>query len=358
MFNVERLELARRRRRYTAKILAERAGISPITLSRIINDQQLPDQKTIDALIGALDFPPTFFYEDVIDPIDASAASFRSLTAMSAKERDAALAAGSLAYLMADWVRARFNLPDPDLIDLGQERDPAGAARTLREYWGIGERPISHMIKLLEAKGVRVFSLAENTKNVDAFSCWRNGEPYIFLNTFKSAERSRFDAAHELGHLILHKHGGPNQGRRGAEYEANMFASHFLMPPEDLVAQLPIVYNLEQLVRAKKRWGVSVSALAYGLHKLNRLSDWTYRGFCIQINQKYKQTEPNGIPSEYSSVWQMVMTDLWKDGITRDHIASDLHLPPEEVGNLMFGLTGEAIRPDLSLGRPELRMVD
>ena len=42
------------------------------------------------------------------------------------------------------------------------------------------------MIKLLESKGVRVFSLAENTKNVDAFSCWRNGTPYVFLNTFRS----------------------------------------------------------------------------------------------------------------------------------------------------------------------------
>src|SRR3546814_6566541 len=52
----------------------------------------------------------------------------------------------------------------------------------------------------------------EDTKNVDAFSCWRNGQPFVFLNTFKSAERSRFDAAHELAHLVLHRHGGP-QGR-------------------------------------------------------------------------------------------------------------------------------------------------
>jgi hypothetical protein len=45
--------------------------------------------------------------------------------------------------------------------------------------WALGEQPIS-MIKLLESKGVRVFSLAENTKTVDAFSCWRNDVPYVF----------------------------------------------------------------------------------------------------------------------------------------------------------------------------------
>src|ERR1019366_8677635 len=69
---------------------------------------------------------------------------------------------------------AKFNLPEPKLIDLSHERDPAAAARTLRQVWALGEQPISNMVRLLELKGVRVFSLAENTKNVDAFSCWRN----------------------------------------------------------------------------------------------------------------------------------------------------------------------------------------
>ena len=99
------------------------------------------------------------------------------------------------------------------------------------------------MIKLLESKGVRVFSLAENTKNVDAFSCWRNDVPYIFLNTFKSADRSRLDAAHELAHLVLHRHGGPRQGRE-AEIEANSFASSFLMPSRHQISA-PFVARLD-----------------------------------------------------------------------------------------------------------------
>src|SRR5205085_7960830 len=133
------------------------------------------------------------------------------------------------------------------------------------------ELPISNMIKLLESKGVRVFSLAENTKNVDAFSCWRNDIPYVFLNTFKSAERSRLDAAHELGHLVLHKHGGPRQGR-DAEAEANTFASSFLMPKADVRSRIPFVRTLDDIVSAKKRWGVSTGALAYWLYKLGILS--------------------------------------------------------------------------------------
>jgi Zn-dependent peptidase ImmA (M78 family) len=108
---------------------------------------------------------------------------------------------------------------------------------------------------------------------VDAFSCWRNDIPYVFLNTFKSAERSRLDASLELAHLILHKHGGPQQGR-DAEIEANNFASSSLMPKADVRSRIPFVSRLDELVVAKKRWGVSTGALAYRLHKLGILRDW------------------------------------------------------------------------------------
>lgn len=275
---------------------------------------------------------------------------------MTSRERDAALAAGELAYEMADWVRAKFNLPTADLLDLSHEPDPAAAARTLRQRWAIGERPIGNMVKLLETKGIRVFSLAENTKNVDAFSCWRNDEPYVFLNTFKSTERSRFDAAHELGHLVLHKHGGAKQGR-SAEHEAHLFAASFLMPKDDVIATIPFVTSLDQLVKMKVRWGVSVAALAYRAHKLNLLTDWQYRTFCIRINQKYGADEPHGLPPERSSVWQMILTELWKEGVTKAHIAAQLALPSDEMENLLFGLTGDVKPPDRPAGKPLLRAV-
>ena len=40
------------------------------------------------------------------------AASFRSLKSMAARDRDAALAAGSIAFLFDDWVDARFESAD------------------------------------------------------------------------------------------------------------------------------------------------------------------------------------------------------------------------------------------------------
>ena len=347
MFNASRLCLARKRRRLTAKGFAELLGMSPVTVTRLEAGQNEPEPETVDAMARVLDFPREFFFGDDIDELTKDAASFRSLTSMTAKEREAALAAGALAYLLSDWVAARFNLPEPDLIDLSQERDPEAAARTLRQHWALGEQPISNMLQLLEAKGVRVFSLAENTQNVDAFSCWRNGVPYVFLNTFKSSEHSRFDAAHELAHLILHRHGGPRQGRE-SEIEANQFASSFLMPLRDVAARIPFVSKLDQLVSAKRRWGVSVAALAYRLHKIDVLTDWQYRTFCIQINSRgYRTQEPCALPREESVVWKKVFSQLWKDRISKNQVAATLHIPSSEIENLVFGLVGTSAQPSL-----------
>jgi len=356
MFSVRRLELARKRRRYTAAALAQRANIAPVTLSRIVNEKQDPDEETVAAIVSALEYPRSFFFEPEIDAIDPSAASFRSLKAMTARERDAAIAAGSLAYVLSDYLQGEFDLPQVDIPDLGPLHDPVTAARTLRQRWAIGEKPIGNMIKLMESKGVRVFSLAENTRNVDAFSCWRNNEPFIFLNTVKTAERSRFDGAHELGHLVLHRHGGPQQSK-AAESEANAFASAFLMPEEDVISTIPFVTSLSDIVRAKKRWGVSAMALAYRLHKMHKITDWQYRTFCIQINRNFGHQEPDGLSAERSSIWQMALTELWKDGISRNHIADRLFIPLDEIESLLFGLTPEVQVPDRSSEIPTLKMV-
>ncbi len=339
MYNVKRIELARKRRQKTAKILAEEAGIAPVTLSRVINGRQIPDEETVRRIANALDYPLDFFKLDDPDQIDAAGASFRSMTGMTARTRDAALAAGTLAFEISDWVGKIFRLEEPSLIDLSHERDPANAARLVRQHWGIGEKPIGNIVHFLESKGVRVFSLSENTKTVDAFSCWRNGEPFIFLNTFKTTERSRFDAAHELGHLLLHKHGGPQQ--KVAESEANTFASSFLMPKADLLSHVSYVNGLSDIIKQKKRWGVSAAALLFRLNKSGIVSDWQYLTMIIQLNSNWSQSEPEGMPKEKSHVWKTILQELWRDGKTISSIGADLRIPPAEVGALLFGLTAQ-----------------
>ena len=140
------------------------------------------------------------------------------------------------------WVEKEFDLPKPNLIDLSYETDLEAAAGSLRQYWGLGEKPIGNMLGLLEVNGVCVFSLAEDTASVDAFSFWRDDTPYIFLNTFKSPEHSIFDSDHELCHLVCHRHAGTDRSRF-AEREAHTFASALFMPAADVKARMPRIHH-------------------------------------------------------------------------------------------------------------------
>jgi Zn-dependent peptidase ImmA (M78 family)/DNA-binding XRE family transcriptional regulator len=331
-----RLGLARRRRKLTKKGLAEAAGFDQKTITRYENGEVDPPPESLAVLCRVLDFPEDFFYGPDIDEPPAAAVSFRSLKALLARDRDAALAASAFAFLLSDWVSDQFSLPTADLIDFKEDTDPETAALYLRQKWRLGERRVRNMVHLLEAKGVRVFSLTENTRTLDAFSMWRTETPFVFLNTTMTAERSRFDAAHELGHLVLHWHGGP--GGRGSEDQANQFASAFLMPKAGVTAKLPRIKYLNEIMQAKKLWGVSASALNHRFHKLGITTDWQYRRFCIQIKKRFGQSEPFGMPKEQSLLWQKVLSSLKSDHITKHSIANSLKLPVAEIENQLFGL--------------------
>ena len=297
------------------------------------------------------------FYREAPERIDTDAVSFRSLSRMKAKERRAAEAAGSLGIELYEWIDSRFNLPAADLIDLSKERSrPHVAARLLRQHWGIGDRPIGNVLKLIESKGIRVLSLSEATKHVDAFSFWRGEHPYVFLNQEKTAERSIFDTAHELGHLVLHHHAG-SKADKEAETQADRFASAFLMPENDMMDYAHL-FTVGQIISAKKRWKVSAMALAYrlkfsGLYQRMELPFFADRAWEARLSKRRSQTE---IEREVSTVLAKVLAALWSKGMTKDDIAKDLGIPLGEIEALIFRLSPDQ-RAVNEPHKPALRVV-
>ena len=295
-----------------------------------------PSEDAVARLSGATRFPSAFFLGPDLPEPTPDTASFRSMARMTASQRDAALGAGALAFMLNDWVESRFALPDPDIPELRDE-DPEVAATVVRQHWGLGERPIKNIVHLLESKGIRVYSLAENSVEVDAFCLWHSNKPFVFLNTLKSAEHSRFDAAHELGHLVLHRHSGPHVP--DAEKQANAFASAFLMPRASVLAHAPRMATTKHLVQLKKQWIVSVTALAYRLHGLKLLTDWHYRTLCIEMGQLgYRKKEPEGAQRERSQILATIFSELRSEGVSKFCVAEQLNIDVDELDKMVFGL--------------------
>ncbi|MCA9458127.1 MAG: XRE family transcriptional regulator [Nitrospira sp.] len=361
-FNPSRLTLARKRRGLTMTRLAAMIGVEPRSMSAYEKGEFKPDTEKLEYLGKVLRFPVNYFFGDDLEELSPDSASFRALSKMTAGQRDTALGAGAIALLLNQWIEARFELPSADIPNLSQEGSPEAAAISIRQYWGLGELAIKNTIHLLESKGVRVFSLSIDAAEVDAFSMWRENTPFVFLNTKKSAEHSRFDAAHELGHLVMHRHGAP-QGQ-DAEREANAFASAFLMPRASVLAHAPRLATVDLLVNLKKRWNVSVGALAYRLHAVSALTDWNYRTLCIEISSRgYRKREPEEAQRESSQVLAKVFRALRDEGVTKKDIANELRVPIEEIDHLVFGLTLTALTGAGSPGgsvnskRPQLSVV-
>ena len=358
-----RLALARKRRGLTLVQLATAVGLSVRSLSAYENGHQEPGPDTRQRLAAALDVPAAFLTAGDVDEIPVGAISFRAASKLTAGQRDTARSAGRIALMLADWIEHRFELPAPDVPSL-PSLDPETAAEVVRARWGLGVAPLGNLIRLLEAHGVRVFSLAADCAAVDAFSFVWHQRPYVLLNTSKTGERGRFDAAHELGHLVLHSEHRIPQGP-DAEQEANRFAAAFLMPRAAVLASGLAGAGIDRILTTKQTWRVAAMALTHRLHELDLITEWGHRTACVDLSRRgYRTSEPGGIARETSPLLDTVFRTLRAEGITPADIARDLHITVAELNRHVFGLIPTAVSgatvesARTPPGRPKLTLVD
>jgi len=335
MFNPSRLRLARLRLGLSLTKLASESKVSLRSLTEYENAKREPSDDSLRKLADRLRVPASFFEREPIDPIPVAAASFRKLSKATIGRRDAVLASALLTLEFFDEVEQRFKLPTPNIPTL-DKLSAEEAAELVRNRWNLGDRPISNMLHLLESKGVRVAALNHEYGDIDAFCFYRDAVPYLFLNTSKSAERQRFDAAHELGHLVLHSEVDMEiSTSKEREAEANAFASNFLMPAGAVLNQLMASASIERILKARSFWKVSAMALTHRLHELNLLSPWQYRSTCMTLSERgYRSAEPGGLVPETSQLLRKVVYGSGASLKVREAAAA-LDVEPDEVRSYM-----------------------
>lgn len=333
MFVIEKLILARKLRGKSKKDLADSLNIAQKTLSEWETGKAIPKYENIQQVAEFLKFPIEFFYTDEDFEMQVENISFRALSRLSASDRDKAIANLNIASLINKWVDKHFNLPQiqlPNMAGYG----PVEAAKIIRKEWNL-EECINNTIHILEQHGVRVYSLIEICNDYDALSKWFDEVPFIVLKPTKTSERSRFDAMHELGHLVLHR----NKANRdkSIEDEANQFASEMLMPEESIKKHIPDIPSLAIFIQYKKLWKVSLQAIMYRYNRLGLISDWVYRSLYLQSKKwGYDKKEPEPIEKETSTVFKSIFKFLKEDNKTLQNISNEISIPEEDLNRLMF----------------------
>lgn len=278
----ERFKEARMARGMTASDLADKVGRSRQAISKYELGLIEPTAEVIYSLSNALDVPISFFYKPLSAPANRGTTYFRSLKTNAARAKEMLLTKSEWATQIAHILSEDIVFPQfvfPTLPIQFDSRDDLALDEieeitlSIRRQWKLGEAPISNMARLLESHGFIIAAAKTGLKETDACSAMVNGRPFIFLDTEKEcAVRTRFNLAHEFGHLILH--GSINQSDlenkqllERIEKEANQFASSFLLPQSSFLLDIYST-SLQAFLPLKLKWKVSIQAMVYRCKEL------------------------------------------------------------------------------------------
>jgi Zn-dependent peptidase ImmA (M78 family)/transcriptional regulator with XRE-family HTH domain len=269
-----RLKEAREAKNLSMTELAERVGVTTSAISAFESDLKQPEWNTLMRIAEKLEQPTSYFTSCRPDGGEfSSTAFFRSFKSRT-KSCNRMLKRWTVwAAQVVDYIGSIVNLPEPVLPSIERkieysDEDIERIATECRRLWGLSDGPITNMVALLESKGFIVIRLETGEDNLDAFSSWQDGRPFIVLaDDKKCAVRSRFDAAHELGHMILHRYLSQDdiedvEVLNKIEHEANRFAASFLLPAKTFISEI-YSSSIQQFVELKRRWKVAISAMIF-----------------------------------------------------------------------------------------------
>lgn len=192
-------------------------------------------------------------------------------------------------------------------------------SQLVRKKLNLGLGPISNMVRVLEFSGAIVCSAPGISEKVDAF-CNDDVFPIVVRNTKKSPARCRFDLAHELGHLILHK--GINNDvieNPMIEKQANYFASCLLLPKPTFINEFPQFRSgripWDKLLDLKLRWKVSIAALVMRGYELGLITDTIYQKAFMHLSHKgWRTCEPADNP-DHLDYFELEEPELIKNAV-------------------------------------------
>lgn len=284
-FHGARLVQARFARAMTQTALAAASGVSSSTISKWEHGEQMPEFGALERVAAALDIPSPWFLKPLPRQADG-AFFFRSNASLAATARAVAQTRlewlHELSLIMQEWIDWP-SVSLPARLTRGEalsitDADIEALAAKCREHWRLGLGPIDDVLRVMESAGIIVMREALGFLKMDGVSRWFDdeGRPYVFISADKaSAVRNRFDASHELGHILMHSNlyrDDYDQHYDELERQAHLFASAFLLPAESVAVSLSYP-TLDTLLSLKKRWKVSIGALIMRAKSLELIDD-------------------------------------------------------------------------------------
>lgn len=314
--NLKRL---RANARYNQSDLAEKAGMSLSGYQKLERGKATPRTDSLRSIAQALHVP---IQELLTEVKPLKQIRFRSLKRLKTREQ----VISDVATWLKDFSSLEELTGDSSFAELEEfctffdndsSRNIAALAKFCRERFGLAEKePVLDICGLLGARGIKVRSIEVETDSFLGLSVSSNeeGGPAVIVNTWKRlpVETWIFSAAHELGHLLMHlnAYDVEQTGEEEVqEFEADQFASHFLMPEEAFKREWNEAAGLnfvDRVFKVKKVFKVSWRTVLYRFSESipSEQRGKLWMKFNIEYKNRYgkslqKNSEPVGIDSDH-----------------------------------------------------------
>lgn len=342
MLDGDRIRVAREFQGWSRAELARRAGrLSGAAVGQFESGATTPNSDTLERLARALEVPVGFFARTAATA-SYSAAYFRSLRSTTLTERRRARAFVQYVHQFARALEQMVELPECDVPRAvvgphSEEAEIERIAGSVRRSWGLDSvEPLPNVVRLLERHGVIVVRSYTGGQKVDAYSVPFEDRSVVVLSAEKGKhDRSRFDAAHELGHLVMHKPDA--EATKRLEAQAHRFSAAFLMPEAGIRDDLPSWADWRVLLRLKEEWGVSIAALLRRSRDLGKMSPDEYTTSMKALSARgWRRDEPGNVaPEEPTLLKRAANVALDAAALDLEALAERVALPTEFLNRLV-----------------------
>jgi Zn-dependent peptidase ImmA (M78 family)/transcriptional regulator with XRE-family HTH domain len=327
----ERVKQARELKGWTQAVLAKYVGVSQAAIAQVEAGAFMASDELVAEIASKTHQPLRFFYQDPPPEFPVGSLLFRAHASMSKKDIASTYRHAQEAYEL--WIKLRLGMSPIPVRIPRLSVDPITAAREARRTFGIpADEPIPHLVNLLEWNGL-VALVVPDLKSRDAFSLWFNDLPIMALSSGRSGDRGRMNAAHELGHLILH--GGKSRFEVD-DSDADDFAAEFLMPEAAMRREINTPVTISGLASLKRRWRVSIQALIVRSKELGMVTDRQYRYLFEQMSTMgWRKAEPVPIVVEQPRALRQLAEMRFGNPIDHAALAHEVAMDVDRVRELL-----------------------
>lgn len=349
-FQAERLTQVREASGLTKVAVANFIKVSNAAISKWESGKQNPEESNLTALSNFFNMPLHWFLKKSPSIEDTKPYFFRTNSATTNIARNIAKRKMGWAYeisiILQKWVELPYvslpNIYERNFLNIN-DVEIEELAQKCRELWGLGFAPVPDIILAIESAGIICIRDKIGYVKMDGVSRWYGDRPFIFISSDKAnGIRNRFDAAHELGHIILHRHVNTadyKEHYKEIERQANLFAGSFLLPASSFAQNIALT-TLDGFLSIKPRWKVSLAAMIMRCYQLGIIDgDQKLRLYKSKSARGWATREPyDDMPAEqprilHRSIKMLVENDI----MTKTTLLDELALPPllcEQLCNL------------------------